>query len=99
MSIYVKKELDFNDIVEETWECDYTLDAISEHDLEEEFISHLEEVFFMNDSEIPTMTELNDYIRFESETILIILLMFAIKFMGISNGKMFSLNLIDPNCK
>ena len=32
-------------------------------------MSHLEEMFFMNDSEIPTMTELNDYIRFESETI------------------------------
>ena len=33
MSIYVKKELDFNDIVKETWECDYTLNEISEHDL------------------------------------------------------------------
>ena len=69
MSIYVKKELDFNDIVKETWECDYTLDAISNNDLEDEFMSHLEEIFFMNGSEIPTMTELNDYIRFESDTI------------------------------
>ena len=32
-------------------------------------MSHLEEMFFMNDSEIPTMTELNDYIRFECEAI------------------------------
>ena len=64
MSIYVKKELDFNDIVEEAWECDYTLVAISNNNLEDEFMSHLEEMFFMNDSEIPTMTELNDYIRF-----------------------------------
>lgn len=69
MSITIKKELDFNEIVKETWECNYTLDAISEHDLEEEFMSHLEEMFFMNDDTIPTMTELNDYIRFESETI------------------------------
>ena len=69
MSIYVKKELDFNEIVEEAWECDYTLVAISNNNLEDEFMAHLEEMFFMNDSEIPTMTELNDYIRFRYDTI------------------------------
>jgi hypothetical protein len=43
--------------------------AIENADLEENFMSHLEEIFFMNDSEIPTITELNDYIRFETDTI------------------------------
>ena len=69
MSIYVKKELDFNDIVRETWECDYTLDAIEKAEKEDDFMSHLEEIFFMSDEEIPTMTELNDCIRFESDEI------------------------------
>ena len=32
-------------------------------------MSHLEEIFFYEDSEIPTITELNDYIRFETYTI------------------------------
>ena len=69
MSIYVKKELDFNDIVKETWCCEFVLDAIEKAEKEESFMAHLEEIFFMNDSEIPTMTELNDYIRFETDTI------------------------------
>ena len=69
MSIYVKKELDFNDIVRETWECDYTLDAIEKAEKEDDFMEYLEVIFSMNDSEIPTMTELNDYIRFETDEI------------------------------
>ena len=69
MSIYVKKELDFNDIVKETWCCEFVLDAIEKAEKEDDFMIHLEEIFFMNDSEIPTITELNDYIRFETDTI------------------------------
>ena len=69
MSIFVKKELDFDDIRKETWCCDDVLERIENEGLEDDFMAHLEEIFFMNDSEIPTMTELNDYIRFESDYI------------------------------
>ena len=69
MSIFVRKELDFDDIRRESWYCDDVLETIENSDKEDEFMSHLEEIFFMNDSEIPTMTELNDYIRFESDMI------------------------------
>ena len=70
MSITIKREIDdFRELRDLTWCCDFTLDAIEKADMEENFMAHLEEMFFMNDSEIPTMTELNDYIRFETETI------------------------------
>ena len=70
MSITIKREIDdFGELKDLTWCCEFTLDAIEKADLEENFMAHLEEIFFMNDSQIPTMTELNDYIRFETETI------------------------------
>ena len=69
MSIFVRKELDFEDIKRETWCCDDVLETIENHDLEDDFMAHLEEMYYMNDSELPTITELNDYIRFESEVI------------------------------
>ena len=64
--MYVKKDLDFNDLQNECWECDYTLDAISDNGKEEEFMSLLEELL---DGGIPDMTELNDLIRFENDFI------------------------------
>ena len=70
MSITIKRDIDsFEELRDLTWCCEFTLDAIENADLEENFMAHLEEIFFMNDSEIPTITELNDYIRFETETI------------------------------
>ena len=70
MSITIKRDIDdFGELRDLTWECDFTLNSIENAGMEEEFMSHLEEIFFMNDSEIPTMTELNDYIRFETDTI------------------------------
>ena len=70
MSITIKREIDdFSELRDLTWECEFTLNAIENADMEESFMSHLEEIFFYEDSEIPTMTELNDYIRFETDTI------------------------------
>ena len=70
MSITIKRNIeDFSELRDLTWECDFTLNAIENADMEESFMSHLEEIFFYEDSEIPTMTELNDYIRFETDTI------------------------------
>ena len=64
--MYVKNDLDFNDLQNECWECDYTLDAISDNDKEEEFMDLLEEQF---SDDIPTMTEVNDFIRFDDDFI------------------------------
>ena len=70
MSITIKKEIDtFSELRELTWCCEFVLDAIEKAEKENDFMSHLEEMFFMNDSEIPTMTELNDYIRFDYDDI------------------------------
>ena len=64
--MYVKNDLDFNDLENECWECDSVLDAISENNREEEFMDLLEEQF---GGDIPTMTEVNDFIRFEDDFI------------------------------
>ena len=64
--MYVKNDLDFNDLENECWECDSVLDAISENNKEEEFMYLLEEEF---DGDTPTMTEVNDFIRFEDDFI------------------------------
>ena len=64
--MYVKTDLDFNDLENECWECDSVLDAISENNKEEEFMDLLEGQFC---GDIPTMTEVNDFIRFEDDFI------------------------------
>ena len=64
--MYVKTDLDFNDLENECWECDSVLDAISENNKEEEFMDLPEEQF---GGDIPTMTEVNDFIRFEDDFI------------------------------
>lgn len=69
MSIFVKKELDFNDLLDELWDCDFVLESVTNNNIEDEFMEHIESMFFMNDSDIPTITELNDYVRFEWENI------------------------------
>ena len=69
MSITIKKQLDFDDIRKEIWYCDDVLETIENADKSDEFMSHLEEIYFMSGEELPTMTELNDYIRFKWEYI------------------------------
>ena len=70
MSIAIKKEIDtFSELREQTWCCDFVLDAIEKANKENDFMEYLEEIYFMSDEEIPTMTELNDYIRFDYEEI------------------------------
>ena len=66
ISIEVKKELRFDDIVRECWCCEYTLEKIIENDVTDEFMVLLSEVFL---EEIPSMTQLNDFIRFEDNFI------------------------------
>ena len=63
----VAKELDFWRLQEESWECDDVLDAIADADKEDALMVLLEDVFYDN---IPTMTEVNDLLRFDSEWVL-----------------------------
>ena len=63
----VAKELDFWRLQEESWDCDDVLDAIADADKEDALMDLLEEVFYDN---IPTMTEVNDLLRFDSEWVL-----------------------------
>ena len=70
MSIAIKKDIDsFEELRNLTWCCEFVLDAIEKAEKEDDFMAHLEEIFFMNGSELPTMTELNDYIRFDYDYI------------------------------
>ena len=65
----VIKEIDsFNDLMENSWSGAIdTLQDIANANLEEEFMENLENIYFLE--EIPTDTELNDFIWFERDTI------------------------------
>ena len=61
------REYDFNDLYENSWSgAINTLDTIIKNDMENELMEHLEEIF---DNQIPTETEVNDYLWFESDYI------------------------------
>jgi hypothetical protein len=63
----VAKELDFWRLQEESWDCDDVLDAIADADKEDALMDLLEEVFYDN---VPTMTEVNDLLRFDGDWVL-----------------------------
>ena len=68
--VKIQMELDFSDLQKQCWSGAVdTLNKIEEERKEDEFMSYLEEIFFMNGSEIPTMTELNDYLWFDADQI------------------------------
>lgn len=70
MSITIKKEIEtFSELREATWCCEFVLDAIEKANKEDEFMGFLEEIYFMEGTESCTMTELNDFIRFDTYTI------------------------------
>ena len=65
--MYVKKEIDFGDLRDICWSGAVdTLNTIEENGKEDELIDLLEDVFC---EEIPTETEVNDFLWFESENI------------------------------
>ena len=65
--MYIKQNMDFNDLMSNCWSGAIdTLKAIEEHDKEDELMAHLEEQWL---DEVPTMTEINDYLWFEDEFI------------------------------
>ena len=65
--MYIKQDMDFNDLMNNCWSGAIdTLKTIEEHDKEEELMAHLEEQWL---DEMPTMTQINDYLWFEDEYI------------------------------
>ena len=63
----VTKELDFWRLQDECWDCNNVLDAVANADKEDDLMDLLEEVFYDN---VPTMTEVNDLLRFDGEWVL-----------------------------
>ena len=63
----IKRECGFSELQEMCWSGAVdTLNTISKHDKEDEFMQYLEEVF---SDDIPTKTEVNDFIWFEDDAI------------------------------
>ena len=68
--MYIKQDMDFNDLMNNCWSGAVdTLKTIEEHNKEEELMAHLEEIFESYFDNVPTMTEVNDYLWFEDEYI------------------------------
>ena len=68
--MYVKQDMDFNDLMNNCWSGAIdTLKTIEEHNKEDELMAHLEEIFESYFDNVPTMTEVNDYLWFDDETI------------------------------
>ena len=67
MTITVKNEMDFNDLMNNCWSGAVdTLQVIEENGKEEELMLLLDEIFLES---IPTLTEVNDILWFEDEMI------------------------------
>lgn len=65
--MYIKQDMDFNDLMNNCWSGAIdTLKTIEEHGKENELMVHLEEQWL---DEVPTMTEINDYLWLEDEFI------------------------------
>ena len=63
----IAREFDFYDLQNECWDCDNVLDAIANADMEDDLMMLLEDCF---NSEVPTLTEVNDLLRFDGEWVL-----------------------------
>ena len=69
--MFIKQELDFADLKKECW--NYALDTlavIEKNNKQDEFMSYLS-AFFSADycSQMPTITDVNDFLRYESDHI------------------------------
>lgn len=63
----IAREFDFYDLQSECWDCDDVLDAVYNADKEDALMDLLEEVF---NADVPTLTEVNDLLRFDGEWVL-----------------------------
>ena len=63
--MYIKEDYDFTDLMNNCWSgAEETLKVIEENGKEDAFMELLEMTFTE-----PTMTEVNDYLRFEDDSI------------------------------
>lgn len=91
MYINIRKEMDFSDFERECWSgAEFTLARIAEEGKEEEFLNwlleHFEGGLF---EELPTLTEINDLLRFDSDWVL--------EQLGIDKVKKYDLADLDGN--
>lgn len=64
--MYIKQDMDFNNLMENCWSgAINTLKTIEEHDKEKELMQLLEDAF----DECPDITRINDYLWFSDEDI------------------------------
>lgn len=60
------KEYGFEDLYKASWIATNTLIIISKNNMENELMEHLENIF---SDQIPTLTEINDYLWFKADYI------------------------------
>ena len=63
----IAKEFTFYTLLEECWDCEDVLEAVENANMEDALMDLLEEVF---NAEVPTLTEVNDLLRFDGEWVL-----------------------------
>ena len=63
----IAREFDFRDLQYNCWDCEDVLEAVADADMEDALMDLLEEVF---NAEVPTLTEVNDLLRFDGEWVL-----------------------------
>lgn len=63
----IAREFTFYTLQEECWDCDDVLDAVYNADKEDDLMMLLEDVF---NAEVPTLTEVNDLLRFDGDWVL-----------------------------
>ena len=63
----IAREFDFNDLQYNCWDCEDVLEAVANAGMEDSLMDLLEECF---NSEVPTLTEVNDLLRFDGDWVL-----------------------------
>lgn len=66
--MYIKEDLSFEDLKERCWSgAVSTLETIEEAGKEEELMDCLQELFNASGNEVPTITDINDFLWFDEE--------------------------------
>lgn len=63
----IAREFDFRDLQYNCWDCENVLEAVADADMEDDLMMLLEDCF---NSEVPTLTEVNDLLRFDGDWVL-----------------------------
>ena len=63
----IAREFGFHDLEDNCWDCEDVLDAVYNADKEDALMMLLEDCF---NEEVPTLTEVNDLLRFDGDWVL-----------------------------